>query len=288
MPRLETPWSPHESPHFGQFERGISYGTWRPHGTGDWLLIYTLGGSGRLASPSGSLTTRTGDLILYAPGDYQDYRTDPAAGQWKLLWSHFTPLPAWAPWLRLPNDAAGLRRLHLRGEDLQKGFVAALTRALRFSRGSLPVEFAANALEEALLWARMALGDEPQRQGDPRVRRAMDYLAGKLREPFHLETVARQCGLSVSRFAHLFKETTGQTPQQFFEQQRLRQARELLGLTGLSVAEVALEVGYDDPFYFSNRFRKHTGKSPSQWRGDRAGTRHPNVVSGPKKRRPAE
>ena len=104
---------------------------------------------------------------------------------------------------------------------------------------------------------------------DPRVRRAMDYLAANLRQPFRLETLARHCGLSVSRLAHLFKTGAGTSPQQFFEQQRMWHAGQLLRLTGLPVAEVAVEVGYDDPFYFSNRFRRYAGKSPTQFRRQR-------------------
>jgi AraC family transcriptional regulator of arabinose operon len=44
------------------------------------------------------------------------------------------------------------------------------------------------------------------------------------------------------------------------------QAGQLLRLTGLGIAEVAAEVGYDDPFYFSNRFHRYSGKSPTQFR----------------------
>jgi AraC family transcriptional regulator of arabinose operon len=43
-------------------------------------------------------------------------------------------------------------------------------------------------------------------------------------------------------------------------------ASRLLRLTSLTIQEVAGEVGYDDPFYFSNRFRRYSGKSPSQFR----------------------
>jgi len=46
----------------------------------------------------------------------------------------------------------------------------------------------------------------------------------------------------------------------------MRHAGQLLRLTGHGIAEVAAEVGYDDPFYFSNRFRRYSEKSPTQFR----------------------
>jgi AraC family transcriptional regulator of arabinose operon len=251
-----------------EFRKGRSYRNWRPRGTHDWLLIYTVGGSGRITTGGGDFSTQPGECILYAPGDYHDYRTDPTTGRWHLLWSHFLPEPAWHPWLHWPVNAAGVRSLHLDRGEVRTSFVRAMLRTIRIVRRRLPnaSDFAANALEEALLWAHLAASRGDWIRIDPRVRKAMDYLAANVRQPFQLEALARHCGLSVSRLAHLFKGEAGISPQRFFEQQRMRQAGQLLRVTGLGIAEVAAEVGYDDPFYFSNRFRRHAGKSPTQYR----------------------
>ena len=47
----------------------------------------------------------------------------------------------------------------------------------------------------------------------------------------------------------------------------MQHARQLLIRTSLSIAEVAADVGYSDPFYFSNRFHRYNGKSPTAFRG---------------------
>ncbi len=46
-------------------------------------------------------------------------------------------------------------------------------------------------------------------------------------------------------------------------------ASRLLRLTSLGIAEVAAEVGYEDAFYFSNRFRRYAGKSPTKFRAQK-------------------
>jgi AraC family transcriptional regulator of arabinose operon len=51
----------------------------------------------------------------------------------------------------------------------------------------------------------------------------------------------------------------------------MQMASRLLRLTGFTITEVAAEVGYADPFYFSNRFRRYSGKSPSQFRAKKSG-----------------
>jgi len=98
------------------------------------------------------------------------------------------------------------------------------------------------------------------------VRRAIDYLAAQFREPFQMEKLAQHSGLSVSRLAHLFTKQTGLSPQRFLERHRMQVASRLLRMTEFTVTEVAADVGYEDPFYFSNRFRRYSGKSPSQYR----------------------
>jgi AraC family transcriptional regulator of arabinose operon len=266
--RIETPYVSNSELFAGEFHRDRSYSTWRPRGTDDWLLIYTAEGAGYLTTASGEGPTQPGDVTLYAPGELHDYKTDPGAGRWHLLWAHFIPKPSWLPWLRWPVGSHGVKSLHLEKGEIRDSFVGAMRRMIQVFRRRRPnaLDFAGNALEEALLWAHVSASRGDWMRADPRARKAMDYLAANPQQPFRLETLARHCGLSVSRLAHLFKTETGTSPQQFFEQQRMWHAGQLLRLTGLGIAEVAAEVGYEDPFYFSNRFRRYAGKSPTQFR----------------------
>lgn len=252
----------------GDFRRNRRYATRRPHGSGDWLLIYTVAGAGHLSTSRGMAPTKTGEVILYAPDDPQDYSTDRPTGFWHLLWVHFNAKPSWHDLLRWPRGSHGVRSLQLETGEMRDYFVAAMQRMLAMSRRQGPnaIDLAFNALEEALIWAQAATFSGPWSKLDLRVRKSMDYLATNLKEPFRMETLARHCHTSVSRLAHLFKEETGTSPQQFFEQQRMRQASRLLRASSLGIGEIAAEVGYDDPFYFSNRFRRHAGKSPSEFR----------------------
>ena len=281
--RAETPSSPTSDLYGGEFRRGRSYDNWRPRGSGDWLLIYTVAGAGYLTTRAKQGPTRIGEAILYAPGDLQDYRTDPSAGHWHLLWAHFIPRPSWHPWLQWPTGPHGVANLQLEAGEVRDRFAAALRRLVQMHRRQFPqaTDFAFNALEEALLWAHLAASRGRWMQLDLRVRKAMDYLVADLRRPFRLEDLARHCGLSISRLAHLFTLETGLSPQQFFEQHRMGYAAQLLRSTGLGVAEIAAETGYDDPFYFTHRFRRYSGHSPTAFR-KRKNPRHPSPAGRPR------
>ncbi len=103
-------------------------------------------------------------------------------------------------------------------------------------------------------------------QIDPRVRKAMDFLGEHAAEPFSEEQLARVAALSPSRLRHLFRTQAGESPRNYQEAQRMRRARELLALSGQTIGEIATELGFENPFYFTLRFKKETGESPRAFR----------------------
>lgn len=62
------------------------------------------------------------------------------------------------------------------------------------------------------------------------------------------------------------KALTDQTPSQFIRLVRLKKGKELLLNSNLTISEVAYEVGFTDPNYFSRTFQQEFGKSPSDFR----------------------
>ena len=123
-----------------------------------------------------------------------------------------------------------------------------------------------NALEKVLLTCD-AVNPALQRGAiDSRVQTALDYICRNPAAHTTLSSMADAAGLSVSRLAHLFSQDVGMTPQQFVELQRINRARQLLELTAMSIKDIAAEVGYESPFYFSLRFKGQLGRSPREYR----------------------
>lgn len=81
-----------------------------------------------------------------------------------------------------------------------------------------------------------------------------------------LPDLARSVGLSPNHLGRLFREHLGQPPMQYLQALRLEQARNLLRHTDLRVNEIAWQVGWRDPLYFSRLFKRETGCSPSTFR----------------------
>jgi AraC-like DNA-binding protein len=65
---------------------------------------------------------------------------------------------------------------------------------------------------------------------------------------------------------HLYKKLlsiTGKTPIEFIRILRLKRAAQLLGKSQLTVSEVAYQVGFNNPKYFSRYFKEEFGLLPS-------------------------
>jgi DNA-binding response OmpR family regulator len=82
---------------------------------------------------------------------------------------------------------------------------------------------------------------------------------------FSVEKLSRELGMSR---VHLYKKLTaltGKTPIEFIRIMRLKRAAQYLGKSQLTVSEIAFEVGFNDPRYFSRYFKTEFGMLPSQY-----------------------
>lgn len=81
---------------------------------------------------------------------------------------------------------------------------------------------------------------------------------------FEIDQLARLAGMSRSQLFRKIKALTGQSPSLFIRAIRLQRGRELLETTEMNVSEVAYEVGFSTPAYFSDAFTETYGIRPSQ------------------------
>ncbi len=72
--------------------------------------------------------------------------------------------------------------------------------------------------------------------------------------------------LSYTQVFRKIKALTGENPTFFIRKMRLQRARQLLQTTEMNVSEIAYEVGFSDPGYFSRVFHEEFGAAPSTMR----------------------
>ncbi len=80
-----------------------------------------------------------------------------------------------------------------------------------------------------------------------------------------ISTLAEKLALTPNGLYRLVKEYAGTSPKDFFTHRLMMEAQRKLRYSNLSVKELAYELGFNDPDYFSRLFKKNTGKSVSEF-----------------------
>ena len=120
----------------------------------------------------------------------------------------------------------------------------------------------------AILLAALAFRDiQVNSQHTSVIQQARTYIDSHFDDSsLSLPEVANHANFSPSHFCTVFSQETGQSFKEYLTEIRIQRAQELLRTTALKSFEIADQIGYGDPHYFSYVFRKHTGVSPTAFR----------------------
>jgi two-component system, response regulator YesN len=100
----------------------------------------------------------------------------------------------------------------------------------------------------------------------PNIGRALAFISKHFAESLSLADAAREAGLSRFHFCRLFHSEMGVPFHEYLHNLRVRHAKVLLADSYLRVSEIAYAVGFNDLSHFDRIFRKHVGRSPSEYR----------------------
>jgi signal transduction histidine kinase/DNA-binding response OmpR family regulator len=85
---------------------------------------------------------------------------------------------------------------------------------------------------------------------------------------FDVISFSKEMAMSQSTLYRKLKTITGESTNNFIKDLRLKQAANLLVKNQLTISEVSLMVGFDDPAYFAKSFKQKFRKSPSEYSKD--------------------
>jgi AraC family transcriptional regulator of arabinose operon len=261
-------------PLLGALTRRAAPRTVRPRGLDHWLIMRIEAGRARVAcGEAGERIAETGDWVLIAPDAPHDYGAVPGGPGWDVLWALFAPRETWYPLLRWPEAGPGVSVLRPADGVLAARLRGRLAEAVELAIQPTLADLAMNALEAVLLWARTALPDAEDPAADPRLRAAAAHLLSGAPGRPDIAGAAHRAGISPPQLNRLFRRAYGTSPARWLEDRRHERACRMLAASPLPVQDIALAAGFADPFYFSARFRRRTGLSPSAWRDRRSQVR---------------
>lgn len=99
---------------------------------------------------------------------------------------------------------------------------------------------------------------------DPRLAKALSAVHADPGQAWNLNAMAAVAGMSRARFAAHFNQTVGVPPGDYLTVWRMGVARQLLR-KGLTVKQVAADIGYASPGAFGRVFLQRVGTTPTRW-----------------------
>jgi two-component system response regulator YesN len=97
-------------------------------------------------------------------------------------------------------------------------------------------------------------------------RRVKEFIWSNYNQDISLKKTAEAVGISPFYLSHLFRKEMGVPFLEYLTSVRISVAKKLLQQTGMSIMEICLETGYQDPSHFAKIFKKKEGVRPTEYR----------------------
>lgn len=238
--------------------------TWGPGIRDHYLIHCVTEGRGTYTALGQTWRLAEGDLFLAWPREVIQYRAD-AGDPWSYCWVGFGGADASA--LIKQTDFSRQRPVLHAGDgqtprDLLLDIYA--------SRGGRPFEAArmTGKLYAFLAWLMESATQQGRKRaqaGLEHVKRACDFIANNYANQITIADVAAGVGVCRSLLTRAFQQHMDVSPVRYLTQYRMDQACLLLRGSDLPIKAVAYSVGFEDPLYFSRRFREVVGMSPREY-----------------------
>lgn len=108
--------------------------------------------------------------------------------------------------------------------------------------------------------------EEQKQEAIENIKIVVDYIQENYQNPLNIQELAGLLHFSEPYFMRFFKKHTGTTCVDFINGYRLNKSIELLGGTGLSIMEIAMQVGMHNISYFNRLFKKKYQMTPKEYR----------------------
>jgi AraC-like DNA-binding protein len=253
-------------------------GEGRPHGLHgigpaihDYYLVHTvISGKGTFTIRDTEYSCSTGDTFMIFPGELFSYQADELR-PWHYVWVGFAPLGA-----PTAIQALGISPeqpvIHNSLNPLIRSYYSQLQSCYQASTSPELSNLEAGGWVRLLLQqlglATQTLDSLNRATSTPVdhvMKQAIQFLTYQFTQPISIEHMSHMLGYHRTHLCKLFKQTTGLSPMQYLLKIRMQRA-ELLLATSITIDQVASSVGYSDALYFSKKFRKWKGQSPTEYR----------------------
>lgn len=249
--------------HFGQFGKT----TMKPYAHRDdyYIMVLLTDGEASVEIDFERSVLKTGDMLIISPWQVHNKPN----GE---IWDADGWMLAFSPEILTDAEARTIEEYSVSPTPFRPDGEAAkeIDALCEMTERNIGNRAIAIALASAVKSIALASLDVPERRAAGRYRaitlRLRKLLEVHLKEEKRPTAYAEMLNISEVYLNEAVKGATGLSAGAYIRSLVMTQARRQLAYTSLTSKEIAYELGYDDYVYFSKLFKKHMGKSPSEYR----------------------
>lgn len=231
----------------------------------DYYLLYLCKGSLNVQIDGEMHTMREGQIIIFSPKQEYIY-TKSDDREMFYYWVHFSGFGALEFLLASRLLDKGIIHVGINGYVIHE-FMSMFDDFIRHDY-FFEMSATAHLISICAELGRSSSGtlEKQKSSNQERVLTSLQYIHANYNTDVKIEYLANMEILSVSHYRTIFKQCLGLSPQAYILDLRIKNARDLIMRTNLTLKEISSLVGYHDQFYFSRVFKSHTGIIPSQYK----------------------
>ncbi|HEY2491360.1 MAG TPA: AraC family transcriptional regulator [Paenibacillus sp.] len=123
--------------------------------------------------------------------------------------------------------------------------------------------------QELLYWIMTNIRLSPETDSRTALDRTKAYIESHYNENLTIEQLARMAKVSPKYYVDLFKKTYGKSAIDYVTEVRVNCAKQFMVQSDARLRDIAHQVGYNDEFYFSRKFKQEVGVSPTAYMKNR-------------------
>ncbi|NPA36268.1 MAG: AraC family transcriptional regulator [Chlorobi bacterium] len=257
--------------HIGIFPKAYGHLRNRPLGSSQHILLYCTDGKGFVETEGKKHYLNTNQMIVIKSKTACRYGSD-SNDPWTLYWFHYTGKNSeiYSPPF---NQVLSVYKENIYGTDERQLLFEDMLVYLENYLNSDNVIFANISLKYFLTSVKYndVYNWVKKDKINDRLSDIINYMKNNTHRNLKINDIAHEFGCSASNIYKLFKKDLESAPLDFFIHLKIEKAHRYLLLTNMKVKEISRKLGYDDPYYFSRIFTKHTGISPAKFRREEKG-----------------
>ena len=239
----------------------------RKLGTNQYILLYCTEGKGTISLPGKTVSMEPNTFFIIpknVPHHYKSSVDDP----WSIYWVHFKGKRSDTIYKRY-SERQLPDKIHIPHTAERINQFNELLQLLEHSYNAVVMEIVNIKLFNYIASFVYYEQIDPSILEDDAISNSIRFMKANIQNLYTLDELANKQDLSVSHYTRMFKNKTGYSPIQYFNQLKIQLSCQYLYFTDRKIKDICREIGFEDQYYFSRLFRKLMGTSPAKYKSQK-------------------